>query len=179
MEVKWIAFPLHPETPLEGQSLEELFADRGYDIPSVLARLKKVADEEGLPFGERTMTCNSRRAQELGKWAEEMGKGEEFHHAAFLAYFDKGLNLAEFDVLAELAQSVGLDPDEARRVVEKGLYKKTVDDDWAYSRTVGVSAVPTFSVNGQALVGAHPYESMKRLVETAIAKPASGPLPMV
>ena len=75
----WRAFPLHPETPPEGRTLEALFAGRSVDIPAMLARLRQVATELNLPWGERTMTFNSRLAQELGKWAEDRGRGEAFH----------------------------------------------------------------------------------------------------
>jgi hypothetical protein len=36
----------------------------------MMASLKRAADKEGLPLGERKKTYNSRLAQELGKWAE-------------------------------------------------------------------------------------------------------------
>jgi hypothetical protein len=42
-------FPLHPETPQEGRSLEELFAERGVDLAASMERLKRVALECGLP----------------------------------------------------------------------------------------------------------------------------------
>ena len=48
-------------------TLEALFAGQPVDIPAILARLKRVAGELGLPFGDRPMTYNSRLAQELGK----------------------------------------------------------------------------------------------------------------
>lgn len=56
----------------------------------VWADLKATAAKLGLPFGDRTATCNSRRAQELGKWAEAENRGEPFHRLAFEAYFVKG-----------------------------------------------------------------------------------------
>ncbi|MBI5064136.1 MAG: DsbA family protein, partial [Desulfatitalea sp.] len=90
LTIRWTAFPLHPETPEEGRTLDDLFAGRGVDIPAVLARLKSTAAGLGLPFTERSMTYNSRRAQELGKWAEESGQGEAFHRRAFEAYFAHG-----------------------------------------------------------------------------------------
>jgi len=39
------------------------------DIPAAMARIKKIAAELDLPWGERKRTFNSRLAQELGKWA--------------------------------------------------------------------------------------------------------------
>ena len=56
-------------------------------MSQAITRLKRAAEELGLPLGERKKTYNSRRAQELGKWAETAGKGDEFHDAVFCAYF--------------------------------------------------------------------------------------------
>ncbi|HIJ41661.1 MAG TPA: hypothetical protein HPP90_11390, partial [Deltaproteobacteria bacterium] len=59
LDILWTAFPLHPETPEDGMTLQELFRGRLVDIPGMMARLKKVAEEEGLPLGDRKMTYNS------------------------------------------------------------------------------------------------------------------------
>ena len=78
-------------------------------FPSSMERLKQVAAELRLPWGMRTRTYNSRRAQELGKWAESLGKGDEFHLAVFRAYFADGKNIADISVLKEIAGTIGLD----------------------------------------------------------------------
>ncbi|MCB2225820.1 MAG: DsbA family protein [Desulfarculaceae bacterium] len=165
--VKWIAFPLHPETPPQGQSLEQLFAGSGKDIPAMMERLRAAANAEGLPLGNRTTTFNSRRAQELGKYAEAQGVGPAYHDAAFRAYFADGLNLWDIEVLAGLAAKAGLDPAKAVEVVESGAYAKAIDADWEFARSLGISAVPTFVCNGRGLVGAQPYPELKRLVRGA------------
>ena len=66
MRVKWVHFPLHPDTPPAGRSLVEMFAGRGYDIPKMQAQMRARMEAEGLPYGQRSMTYNSRLAQELG-----------------------------------------------------------------------------------------------------------------
>ena len=164
MAVEWVAFPLHPETPDEGRSLEELFAGRGLDIPGMLARLKRTADDLGLPFGTRTMTYNSRRAQELGKWAETRGRGPAFHKDVFQAYFVQGLNIAQMPVLKDLAAKVGLDPEQAEQILTQRSFAEAVDRDWEKSRAMGITAVPTFVCNGRGLVGAQSYDALKDLV---------------
>ena len=153
---------MHPETPEDGLTLQELFAGRDVDIPAMLGRLKSVAADCGLPLGVRTMTYNSRRAQEAGKWAESQNLGEAFHMAVFKAYFADGLNIAKIPVLVELAESIGLNGVED--VLSKGTFKKAVDNDWKYSHRSGVRAVPTFSAKGRMLVGAHPYNVLEELV---------------
>ncbi len=164
MAIRWTAFPLHPETQDEGRSLEDLFAGRGLDIPKMVAHLKQTADRLGLPFTARTMTYNSRRAQELGKWAEIMGQGEAFHRAVFEAYFAQGRNIAQADVLMDLATAVGLDPVAAQAVLKEDRYKSAVDEDWQRCYEMGIRAVPTFFMNGRLLVGAQPYDAIKSLV---------------
>ena len=166
MEVRWIAFPLHPETPEEGMTLEELFAGRNYDIQKSTARLKQVAEELGLPLGERRMTYNSRLAQELAKWAEMQGKGDPFHDAVFRAYFADGQNIGKREELVDLAESVGLSGKEAKSVLESRTCKEAVDHDWSRCRRLGITAVPTFAANRQAIVGFQSYEVLEQFLRT-------------
>jgi len=161
VEIQWKAFPLHPETPEEGLTLEELFAGRNIDIPQAMARLKRVAKELGLPLGERKKTYNIRFAQELGKWAEERGKGDEFHSAVFRAYFAEGRNIGQRGVLTDLAGSVGLIQEAAKEVLESRNFRAAVDEDWRLSRERGITAVPTFDVDRNLLVGAQPYQTIE------------------
>lgn len=131
----------------------------------MMARLRDKAAELGLPFGERKKTYNSRLSQELGLWAEEKGKGELFHMAAFHAYFAEGKNIAKIPVLVELASSVGLPKEEAALVLSKRVYKQAVDADWKLARMMGITAVPTFVIGSDRVVGAQPYEVLSRFVE--------------
>jgi len=135
-----------------------------------MARLKKVADEEGLPLAERKMTYNSRMAQELGKWAESKGKGESFHHAAFHAYFAEGKNIGKIQELVNVAKSVGLSGEEAQEALQTRAFKEAVDLDWSRSRSLGVTAVPTFLVNERFVVGAQPYEVLEQLLNVGGVK---------
>lgn len=167
MKVQWVHFPLHPETPPEGRSLADLFAGRGYDIAKMQAQMRARMAAEGLPYGDRRMTYNSRLAQELGKWADTQPGGEAIHDALFKAYFVEGRNIGDSGVLLEVARSVGLDEAKAREVLEKRSFKAAVDADWEKSRQYGVTGVPTFVTGGQGVVGAQPYETLVELVKKA------------
>lgn len=145
-------------------ALSELFAGRGYDLQAMRARLQTVARELELPLGERTRTFNSRRAQELGKWAEEQGKGETFHAAVYRAYFVAGRNIALPEELAAVAEEAGLPGAEARQVLGERRFAAAVDADWEYAGELGVTAVPTLVYRGQALVGFQPYPAFRRLI---------------
>lgn len=167
VDIKWIHFPLHPDTPDEGRSLEDLFAGRGMDIPMMKAQMSERMQAEGLPYGDRTMTYNSRLAQELGAWADTQPGGGAIHDALFRAYFVDALDVSNIDVLVQTASSVGLAEADARRVLEQREFKAAIDSDWEKSRQYGVTGVPTFVANQRGVVGAQPYEALVELVRVA------------
>jgi len=167
LRVKWIHFPLHPDTPQEGRSLADLFAGRNYDIPKMQAQMRARMEAEGLPYGTRTMTYNSRLAQELGAWADTQPGGEAIHDALFRAYFVDAKNIGDADVLVEIAASVGLPAAKAREVIEKRTHREAIDADWEKSRQYGVTGVPTFVIGRNGVVGAQPYEALEALVKQA------------
>ncbi len=172
--MKWVYFPLHPDTPAEGRSLEELFAGRDVDIQAMHIRMKGLMDAEGLPYGQRTHTYNSRLAQELGKWADTQPGFEAIHDALYRAYFVEGRNISDVEVLVKLAQLVGLSADTAREVLTERSFKDAVDADWAKSRKYGVTGIPTFVSGDYRVVGAQPYEVLQQLLNAARATPHRG-----
>jgi len=127
-------------------------------------RLRGLMTAEGLEYGDRTHTYNSRLAQELAVWADRLGATNLLHDALFHAYFVDGLNLADPDVLVAAAKSSGLDSREARAVLEERRFAGMIDADWNAARQAGVTGVPTFMAAGFGVVGAQPYEVLESLM---------------
>jgi predicted DsbA family dithiol-disulfide isomerase len=168
IDLRWRFFPLHPDTPQEGQSLADLFAGRGYDsdaIDAIAAQMKARMEAEGLEYNRRTHTYNSRLAQELAKWADSLGGYERIHDALYRAYFVEGRNIGDMEVLLDVARSVGLPEAEAKTVLGERLFREAVDEDWELARRYGITGVPTFVCEGRGVVGAQPYEVLERLVK--------------
>ena len=165
-----VHFPLHPDTPPEGREMAGFYAQRGLDPEAMYQRMKGLRDAEGLPYGRRTHTYNSRLAQELGKWADTQPGGEAIHDALYKAYFVDATNIGDPDVLVDIAQSVGLPAEEARKVLAERRFRDAVDADWAKSRQWGVTGVPTFVAARYGVVGAQPYEVLEQLLEKAGAR---------
>ena len=161
---KWIHFPLHPDTPAAGITLEELFAGRGYNIESMNAQMKQRMEAEGLPYGQRKMTFNSRLAQELAAWADAQQGGDRIHQAIFEAYFVNGDNIGDINILVQTAESIGLSGDAARAMLNQRSFRATVDDDWAKSKRYGITGVPAFVVGDKMITGAVPYDQLVSLV---------------
>ncbi len=120
--------------------------------------------EAGLEYGDRSHTFNSRLAQELGKWADSKPGGEAIHDALYRAYFVGNKNIGDVDELVVIAEAVGLDGQEARRVIIEREFKEAVDADWQRSHEAGVTGVPTFTGNDLVVVGCQPYETLEKFV---------------
>ena len=164
ISVKLVRFPLHPETPKGGLSLEELFAGRDLDLPSIQRHLRELMRFEGLPFGNRTHSFNSRLAQELSKWGERVLQSSALNDKIFEAYFVHGQNLANNELLIKLAGEVGLSTQEAEKVLRNRTCKEEVDLDWLRSRQIGISGVPTFVLGKYVISGAQFFEILERFV---------------
>ena len=161
----WTHFPLHPDTPDSGILLEELFRERGYDIQSMIQHMSALMTEENLAYGNRSHTYNSRLAQELAKWGESFPEGEALNLKLFEAYFAEGRNLAEPEVLLDVAEVAGLPLETAEEVIRQRSFRDAVDTDWKRAHELGVTGVPTFVSGNRGLVGAQPYEAMVQLIQ--------------
>ena len=114
-------------------------------------RMSNLMAEEGLPYGNRTHTYNSRLAQELAKYAESSEEGEVLNRKLFEAYFVEGLNLADPEVLLYLAESSGLPREETEVTISKRLFRNEVDADWKRARELGFRGVPKFIYGNRTL----------------------------
>lgn len=165
MQTRWIHFPLHPDTPDEGQSLSDLFKDRSdEDVKAMRENMKNLMTEAGLPYGNRTMTYNSRLAQELGSWADSQDQGDSIHDILYKAYFVDNVNINDIEVLVSLSGAAGLDEIEARRILSGRVFSPQVNSDWERAWKEGITGVPTFSAMDLHVVGCQPYEVLERFV---------------
>jgi len=164
IEVRRVHFPLHPETPAEGRTLEELFRCGPEEVAAKNRNMQGLMAAEELPYGPRSHTYNSRLAQEVGTWAETQPGGSAIHDKFFEAYFVDNRNIGDVDVIVDIVRAAGLNEGEARTVIEERRYKDAVDADWAKSGQYGVTGVPTFVAGGHGLVGAQPYETLEQFM---------------
>jgi predicted DsbA family dithiol-disulfide isomerase len=164
--IRWTVFPLHPEIPEQGMELSALFPNRKQGAePAGKGRIRSAAEELGLSLGEkRTTVSNSRRAQELGKWAEAMGKGDLFRRGVFHAYFVDGRNIALIPVLEEVSRAAGLPAEQVSTVLENPRFAEAVDADWQRAREFGIMAVPFFLFAEEVLAGFRPFEDFMKLL---------------
>jgi predicted DsbA family dithiol-disulfide isomerase len=148
--VAWHSFELDPNAgpaaALPGA--ERLAAKYGMSVEDARARhaqLEQLAAEEGLEYHlDRTRGGNSFDAHRLHQLAIERGLGDALMERLMRAYFTEGLATGDRDVLLQLAAEAGLDPDEARAVLDSDRYADAVRTDEAVAQRIGIHGVPFF-----------------------------------
>jgi predicted DsbA family dithiol-disulfide isomerase len=88
-----------------------------------------------------------------------------FHDAVFDALWQDGRDIGDVDVLADVAEAVGVDPEDVREFVADDDLDAAVRDGFKQSQQAGVTGVPTFAYGDYGARGAVPPEQIRRLVE--------------
>lgn len=112
----------------------------------------------------------SRLAHQAAHWARSLGKFDEYNAAVFRAFFERGEDIGETEVLLRLAADTGLDPSGLRGALEAREFEPGVLADEREAEELGVGGVPAFVADRrQALSGVQPLERLRELVEQARA----------
>lgn len=87
------------------------------------------------------------------------------------AYFTEGKNIGDIDVLADCAESAGIDRNEAHTFLSGDEFVDEVRAEISEAAEYGVTAVPTFIINGQwSVPGAQDVEMFERIIERILEK---------
>ena len=152
------AYNLRPGLPPQGLPRDEVYKDRRYP-PGYVERMRQTAKECGIKMIAPPVVANTFKAHEATEFAKESGRLPQFHRAVFAAYWERGENIGEVEVLCRLAAECGLDADGLREALAEGRYRGRVEEQMAWARDAGLGGVPTIIFNEKfAIVGAQDYE---------------------
>lgn len=162
--VEWHPFQLNPDMPAEGMDrrayLEGKFGGKAAAV-QVYGNIERQAQTLGLSidFAAMKRTPNTINAHRLIHWAGLEQKQQGLVDALFDAYFCKGVDIGESDILCDIAEKVGLERDVVAHLLDSDADCQMIRERDAHSRKMGVNAVPTFIVaNQHAVPGAQTPE---------------------
>jgi len=100
------------------------------------------------------------------KYAEAQGAGDAYHGAVFKAYWQQAQAIDDLEVLADIAESVGLEREAFLEALAEAAYEEAVTADVVQAYRYGLSAVPALVFDDKYLVvGAQPYEALVQVTE--------------
>jgi len=165
IEIEWKSFQLDPTlNPGEIKTTFEYFKDKkgvseaqGKQMTEQVSQMGNLA---GISFNfDKAIITNTFSAHKLLHLAKKYKKANEMEEALFIAHFIEGKNVGDINTLVDIAASLGINPDEARKVLTSEEFDDEVKHDFSEAKDHGISGVPFFILNGKyAVSGAQPVE---------------------
>ena len=160
--IVWRAFELRPDpVPTldpNGDYLHNVWGSSVYPL----------AEQLGIGIKLPPVQPRSRRAHEAAHWARRHGKFREYNDALFRAFFQRGEDIGNIDVLTRLASDMVLDGDDLREALDNHLHLENVLADELEAKKLGLRGVPAFIANRKiALSGVQSLDSLQKFVEHA------------
>jgi protein-disulfide isomerase len=113
-------------------------------------------------FPLRNIHPQAQKAAEAAQCAAEQQKFWPYHDKLFATS-----NL-QVDDLKRYAQELELDTEQFNACLDSDKYAQEIEADLQDGQNAGVSATPSFFVNGQPISGAVPYDRFQEAVEAAL-----------
>ena len=109
---------------------------------------------------------NSRRALMLSEYARERGAFDALHARLFDAYWARGRDIGDEQVLVEEGAAVGLEAADVIDALADVRYTERVQADTRAALEMGAGGVPAWLIDQRLLVpGAQPHEVFDRVME--------------
>lgn len=171
VDVHWAPFLLDPSVPPEGRP-QQPRNQPGDPLTPIEVRGQSL----GINYTRgRTYRPNSHLALEAAMYASELDIDDTpFQRALYRAHFETLENIGDIDTLVRIGSESGLDGDALRSALESGQYREAVDEAIGWAQGIGVTAVPTFVVNGRhGIVGAQELPVFQRVLDELGYSPSS------
>jgi predicted DsbA family dithiol-disulfide isomerase len=164
VSIRYIPFELNPAMPVEGmdrrayrsQKFGSWAHSRHMDAQVTAAGLAVAARFD---YDKVLRTPNTRLAHRLMQFAQlrrEQLSIATLYAAIYVAYFSAGRDIGSLDTLVEIAAEHAFDRDEVRAYLLSTAGNHELDAARERAGRLGVQAVPTILIDGEAISGAQP-----------------------
>ncbi|MFD1566307.1 DsbA family oxidoreductase [Halolamina litorea] len=170
LDVEWHPFDLRGYRRDENREIEAE-ADDGKDeeyFDRVRENVERLSEKYGVDTDiDAVPDTDSWDAQQAAFYVREEHpeRFAAFDDALFEAFWDDHRDIGDLDVIADVAESVGLDGAEIREAAIDEEWADRLEAQFQEARDRGVTGVPTFAADGHAARGAVPPEQLERLIE--------------
>jgi predicted DsbA family dithiol-disulfide isomerase len=173
LTIHWRTFQLNPDMPeggMDRQRYVEVKFGGAANAQAVYDQVRAAGESEGIIFDFEAMqrVPNTVASHRLIRYAGAAGQQDAVVQALFDAYFLRGEDIGDLDVLTAAAETGGLDAVATRAFLDSDAEDAVVREEDLGARRAGIDGVPCFIFNRRhALPGAHPPEVLHRLFDLA------------
>jgi len=173
IDVHWHPFELNPNMPGSGQDLQEHMCEKyGTSVEQsneARQNLTNIGDNLNIAFkfDQESRIVNTFKAHQLLHWANLQGSEHALKMGLFTAYFTDQLDINDSAVLLGVVESIGLDKNEAKAVLDDSRFETAVREEQRLWIDRGVSGVPAMVFSEKYLVtGAQGVENYTKILGT-------------
>ncbi|MEO7643054.1 MAG: DsbA family oxidoreductase [Ramlibacter sp.] len=169
-ELHFQPFELNPNMPPGGQDIAEHLTQKYGSTPEQQAANRENIRQRGEALGftfrkeGRGRAWNTFNTHRLLHWAGLEGPAQQLalKKALLQAYHGQGLVMEDPEVLAQVAESAGLDGARAREILAGDEYASDVSQSESHYLDHGIHAVPSVIINDRHLIqGGQPPEAFE------------------
>lgn len=123
--------------------------------------------QAGLPYAENLEKVpNSRRSLMLAELAREREVFDAVHQRLFDAYWARGRDIGDEQVLVEEGSAAGLDEGDIVDALRDGRYLEGIEEQTLAALELGAGGVPAWVIDQRVLVpGAQPHDVFAQVLE--------------
>lgn len=160
-DIHFQPFELNPHMAAEGQDAGEHLTEKYGSTPEQQAQIRETIRQRGAEVGfefkreGRGRVWNTFDAHRLLHWAEAEGAhGQQpaLKKALLKACHGRAENMASHAVLADIAESVGLDRERAEAILASDEFAAEVREREQFYASQGIRSVPAIIINDQYLI---------------------------
>ncbi len=170
-EIEWHPYQLNPDMPPEGMDrrayLEGKFGGKEGAVQAYMPVVQQ-AEAAGLKidFEGIKRTPNTLDAHRLIHWAGIEDRQMVVAMSLFRAYFEEGRDIGTHEVLADIADSAGMDGAVIQKLLRSDADIEGIGQKDAGFRKMGITGVPCFIVAGKhAVPGCQPPETWIKVID--------------
>lgn len=168
----WYPFELNPEMPEMGMDRKTYRSNKfgSWEYSQQLdAKTIQATQSDGIEFRYdlMTITPNTLKAHRLTWFAGQQNKATAMAERILKAYFTEGQNIAEIDVLANLAAEVGIDAETAKAFLLSNAGMQEVRELERQAIAQGIHGVPHIRIGKERLSGAQPVDVFLAALQNA------------
>lgn len=164
-DVIFKSFELDPHAAKSyDQGINELIAKKyGISVERATASNQQIISQAkalGLNYNFDDMKpTNTFDAHRVVQYAKTVGKDKELAERLFKAYFEESLLLSDANVLAKLAEEIGIEKSTVLKLLASNDFESEVRNDEDTAHNLNITGVPYFVFDGKyAVSGAQPPE---------------------
>jgi len=165
MEIESKGIEIHPEIPPQG--VKRAKTPR---LNQIVQNIAEMSGEDGFEIKLPGIIANSRLSLEASEFAKTKNRFKEFHNGIYEAYFLRGENIGNRDVILRVGEKAGLPIKELEECLEHRSMLKKIEENKRDAEKSLVLGVPTFIFGNFPLHGVQSLESLRKIIDRVLER---------